>query len=62
MADFVFNIAKGKVKYYAELPAAADALIAILEEMGLRYDRSEEYVDNLTSELASMNAAPPTVA
>lgn len=30
MADFVFNIAKGKVKYYSELPAANDALVVIL--------------------------------
>jgi hypothetical protein len=30
MADFVFNVAKGKIKYYAELPAANDALIVVL--------------------------------
>jgi len=39
MADLVFNIAKGKVAYYAGLPAAADALIAIpLETSGLETD------------------------
>lgn len=30
MANGVFNIAKGKVKYYAELGAAADALVVVL--------------------------------
>lgn len=30
MADFVFNIAKGKVAYYASLPAADDAIIVLL--------------------------------
>lgn len=30
MADFVFNIAKGKVKYYSELPATNDALVVVL--------------------------------
>lgn len=30
MADGVFNIAKGKIRYYAELPAANDALLVVL--------------------------------
>lgn len=30
MADGVFNIAKGKVKHYAELGAASDALVVVL--------------------------------
>lgn len=39
MADFVFNIAKGKVSYYAGLPAANDALLLIpLETTGLEAD------------------------
>lgn len=39
MATIVFNIALGKVAYYASLPAANDALILIpLEESGLETD------------------------
>lgn len=39
MANFVFNIAKGQVGYYATLPAASDALILIpLETSGLEAD------------------------
>lgn len=34
MANFVFNIAKGRVAYYATLPAAADALVVVLLEAG----------------------------
>jgi len=30
MADFVFNISKGKVNRYADLPDAADALLIVL--------------------------------
>ena len=39
MADLVFNIAKGKIAYYAGLPAANDALIAIpIETSGIESD------------------------
>jgi hypothetical protein len=39
MADIAFNIAKGRSAYYASLPAANDALIAIpLETTGLESD------------------------
>jgi hypothetical protein len=39
MANIVFNIALGKVKYYAELPAANDGLVIIaLESSGLETD------------------------
>lgn len=39
MADFVFNIAKGKIAYYASLPAANDALIVVaLQTTGLGTD------------------------
>ena len=39
MANIVFNIALGKVKYYAELPAANDGLVLIaLESSGLETD------------------------
>lgn len=32
MADFVFNAAKGRAAYYATLPAANDALVAVVVE------------------------------
>lgn len=39
MANFTFNIAKGRVGHYATLPAAADALILVpLETTGLETD------------------------
>lgn len=39
MSDFVFNVAKGKAAYYASLPAANDALVAVpLESSGLEAD------------------------
>lgn len=53
MADFVFNIAKGKVKYYAELPAANDALIVIpLESSGLEADSTLKDYDDVAALLA----------
>lgn len=39
MADFVFNVAKGAVRYYASLPGATDSLIAVpLESSGIAAD------------------------
>lgn len=39
MADFAFNIAKGRLAYYASLPATNDALIAIpIEATGVESD------------------------
>jgi hypothetical protein len=39
VSSFVFNIAKGKIAYYAGLPASADALIAIpIEASGVEAD------------------------
>jgi len=53
MADFVFNIAKGKVKYYSELPAANDALIVIpLEASGLEADSTLKDYDDVAALLA----------
>lgn len=53
MADLVFNIAKGKVAYYAGLPAAADALIAVpLETTGLETDAVLQDKDTLADVLA----------
>lgn len=53
MADVVFNIALGKVKYYAELPAANDALIVIpLEATGLEADATLKDYDDVATLLA----------
>lgn len=53
MADLVFNIAKGKVKYYAELLAANDALIVIpLEATGLEADSTLKDYDDVAALLA----------
>lgn len=53
MADFVYNIAKGKVKYYCELPAAADALIVIpFEATGVEADATLKDYDDVLSLLA----------
>lgn len=53
MADVVMNIALGKVKYYAELPAANDALIVIpLEATGLEADATLRDYDDVAALLA----------
>lgn len=53
MADVVFNIALGKVKYYAELPATNDALIVIpLESSGLEADATLRDYDDVAALLA----------
>jgi len=56
MADGVFNISKGKVKYYAELPAANDALLLILlKSTGLEADDTLNNYDDLATLLAAAN-------
>jgi len=53
MTATVFNIAKGKVAYYAGLPAANDAIIAIpLETSGLESDATLQDYDNVSALLA----------
>lgn len=53
MADFIFNIAKGKIKYYAELPAAADAFVVVLiETSGIEADSTLKDYDDLSTLLA----------
>ena len=53
MADFTFNVAKGKVKYYAELPGTNDALIVIpLESSGLEADATLKDYDTVSALLA----------
>jgi hypothetical protein len=51
--DFVFNIAKGKIAQYASLPAANDALIAVLlKSAGLETDSTLKDYDTLSALLA----------
>lgn len=53
MADGVFNIAKGRVAYYATLPAANDALIVVLlKSAGLVSDATLVDYDDLAALLA----------
>lgn len=53
---FVFNIAKGKVARYADLPDAADALILVLlKSTGLESDATLQDYDTLSALLAAAN-------
>lgn len=62
MADFVFNIAKGKVKYYAELPAANDALIVVpIENSGIETDATLKDYDDLAALLAGSSNEQITI-
>lgn len=55
-AAFVFNIAKGKVARYADLPDAADALILIwLKSAGLESDATLKDYATLSTLLAAAN-------
>lgn len=56
MADIVFNIAKGRVARYADLPNANDALILVLlQTTGLESDAVLRDYDSLSAILASTN-------
>lgn len=56
MADWVANIALGKIAYYATLPAASDALILVLlQSTGLEADATLRDYDDLASLLAASN-------
>lgn len=62
MADLVFNIAKGKVKYYAELPAANDALIVVpIETTGIETDSTLKDYDDLAALLAGSSNEQTTL-
>lgn len=55
-AAFTFNIAKGKVNRYADLPGAADALILVLlQTTGLEADGTLQDYDTLSAILAGTN-------
>lgn len=54
MGNFVFNVAKGKVAYYATLPAANDAFIAVpLQSSGLEGDTDMMDRDTLADVLSA---------
>jgi hypothetical protein len=54
MADFTFNIAKGKVAYYATLPGANDAIIVIpIEASGVESDAILRDYDDVATLLAA---------
>lgn len=62
MADLVFNIAKGMVKYYASLPGTNDALIAVpLETSGLVGDSTMKDYDTLDAILAGASNEQTTM-
>ncbi|WUI02094.1 hypothetical protein OHR68_09890 [Spirillospora sp. NBC_00431] len=62
MANIVFNIALGKVKYYAELPAANDALIVVpIETTGIVTDATMRDYDNLSLLLAGASNEQTTM-
>lgn len=56
MADFVFNIAKGRAAYYSTLPAANDALIVLLlKSSGIEADGTLKDYDDVAALLAAAN-------
>jgi hypothetical protein len=56
VADGVFNIAKGRIAYYASLPATSDALVLVLlKATGLEADDTLNNYDDLASLLAASN-------
>lgn len=62
MANFVFTIAKGRGVYYATLPAANDALIAVvLESSGLEADSTLQDYDDLSTLLAGTSNEQTTM-
>jgi len=62
MANFVFNIAKGRAAYYATLPAANDALILVpLEAAGLEADATLKDYDTLSALLAGTSNEQTTL-
>ena len=62
MGDFVFNIGKGKVAYYATLPAANDALIVIpIEASGVESDATLIDYDDVATLLAAANNEQSTM-
>src|ERR1044072_1075504 len=62
MADFTFNLVKGKVRYFTELPAANDALIAVaIEATGIEADATLKDYDDLAALLAGSSNEQTTL-
>jgi hypothetical protein len=62
MADFIFNIAKGKFGHYAGLPAANDAFIIVpLEATGVEADATLKDYDDLAALLAGSSNEQTTL-
>lgn len=62
MADIVFNIALGKIAYYASLPAANDALIAVpIETTGIVSDATMRDYDDLNALLGGASNEQTTM-
>lgn len=62
MADFVFNVAKGRLAHYASLPATNDALIMVpIETTGIESDATLKDYDNLSALLAAANNEQSTM-
>lgn len=54
MADFTFNIAKGKVAFYASLPVTNDGLVVIpIEATGIESDATMKDYDTVAAILAA---------
>jgi len=62
VANFVFNAAKGRVAYYATLPAASDALIVVpIETTGIEADDTLNNYDDLSALLGAANNEQTTM-
>jgi hypothetical protein len=62
MADFVFNVSKGRAAHYATLPAAADALIVVpIETTGIEADATLIDYDDLAALLAGTSNEQTTM-
>ena len=56
ISNGIFNIAKGKFRYYMELPAASDGIVVILlKDAGLEADSTLADYDTVAALLASTN-------
>lgn len=62
MADFIFNVSKGKIAQYASLPAANDALIAVpIETTGIETDAVLKDYNDLAAILAAASNEQTTM-
>lgn len=62
MADFIFNIAKGRIAHYASLPGTNDALIMVpIETSGIETDATLKDYNDLAAILAAANNEQATM-